>query len=317
MQSILATATATLRSFGLTRVSMVAMIAMNILNVMGNALVLKTSMPLGVTGVTGVACSSAFAQTIIAMVLLGYLLAKVGIRCHLRMFFNTDRALVRNIYRIGLPSTGENICYQASQLIITYIITFMGTQALTVRVITFNLMWMIMITSMSLSQGTQIIVGHRVGAHDFDKAYELCFKSLKAGLCISFFMALFIYSMSTPILGIFSKDPFVIETSRMLLLIAIFIEPGRVFNMVIISSLKATGDVQFPAIMGILSMFIIAVGLSYLLGIHFKLGLIGVWISFAADEWFRAIFMTQRWRSRIWQTKVLIKAPPQLAYESL
>ena len=75
--------------------------------------------------------------------------------------------------------------------------------------------------------------------------------------------------------------------------------------MVIISALKASGDASFPAIIGILSMFLVAVGLSYLLGIHFKWGLIGIWFAFASDEWLRGIIMTMRWRSRLWQGKVL------------
>ncbi|MGG3322704.1 hypothetical protein ABEQ76_01540, partial [Bacillus velezensis] len=32
-------------------------------------------------------------------------------------------------------------------------------------------------------------------------------------------------------------------------------------------------------------------------------GLMGIWISFIADEWVRGILMYRRWRSRIWIQK--------------
>lgn len=60
------------------------------------------------------------------------------------------------------------------------------------------------------------------------------------------------------------------------MIMTVILEPGRTFNLVIINSLRAAGDVKFPVYMGIVSMWGISVTLSYLLGIYFGLGLIGV-----------------------------------------
>jgi Na+-driven multidrug efflux pump len=54
-------------------------------------------------------------------------------------------------------------------------------------------------------------------------------------------------------------------------------------------------------------MWGVSVTLSYILGIHFGLGLIGIWISFIADEWLRGIIMLRRWKSRVWIRKTFIK----------
>jgi Na+-driven multidrug efflux pump len=74
----------------------------------------------------------------------------------------------------------------------------------------------------------------------------------------------------------------------------------------VVNSLRATGDAVFTVKMGVLSMWGIAVPVSYLLGIQFGLGLAGVWIAFIADEWFRGIVMYFRWKSRVWEKKVLV-----------
>jgi Na+-driven multidrug efflux pump len=50
-------------------------------------------------------------------------------------------------------------------------------------------------------------------------------------------------------------------------------------------------------------MWGIAVAFSYLLGVHFGLGLLGVWIAQGMDEWFRGMLALRRWKSRPWEKK--------------
>ena len=50
-------------------------------------------------------------------------------------------------------------------------------------------------------------------------------------------------------------------------------------------------------------MWTFGVGIAYILGIKMGLGLIGIWLGFALDEWFRAILVLIRWKSRAWEGK--------------
>ncbi|MNN96955.1 MATE family multidrug exporter [compost metagenome] len=77
--------------------------------------------------------------------------------------------------------------------------------------------------------------------------------------------------------------------------------------MVIINSLRAAGDARFPVLMGVCSMWGVSVPLAYLLGVHLEIGLLGIWIAFAVDEWLRGLIMLLRWRSRAWEKKALVK----------
>lgn len=114
------------------------------------------------------------------------------------------------------------------------------------------------------------------------------------------------------LLGLFTEDQSIIDLGSRLLLLSIFLEPGRVFNVVIINSLRAAGDVKFPVVMGVFSMWGVAVLLSFVLGITFNLGLIGVWIALGCDEWCRGLMMLFRWRSRAWQSMSLTDTSYQL-----
>lgn len=77
-------------------------------------------------------------------------------------------------------------------------------------------------------------------------------------------------------------------------------------NIVLMGSLKSAGDVRFPVIIGVISMWGVAVLFSYFLGIVFGLGLLGVWIAQGLDEWVRGIFAYKRWLSKPWTRKEVV-----------
>src|SRR5574344_2818791 len=87
--------------------------------------------------------------------------------------------------------------------------------------------------------------------------------------------------------------------------LSIIMEPGRIFNIIVINSLRATGDAQFPMWMAIISMWGISIPVGYFLGVYMNYGVIGIWIGMACDEWFRGISMYIRWHTRIWEKKIV------------
>ena len=80
----------------------------------------------------------------------------------------------------------------------------------------------------------------------------------------------------------------------------VLVEPGRVFKMVVINALRATGDARYPVVAGAASMAIVLAGGSWFLGVHLGWGLVGVWIAYAADEWIRGLLMWRRWVTLGW-----------------
>jgi Na+-driven multidrug efflux pump len=97
---------------------------------------------------------------------------------------------------------------------------------------------------------------------------------------------------------VFTKDPAVIHAAQTLLWIAVALETGRVFNLILPGALRATGDANYPAIAGIGSyILVLGVG-SYVMGRAF--GLVGIFVVYAADEWVRGLLMMARWHWQGW-----------------
>lgn len=192
-------------------------------------------------------------------------------------------------------------------MVITYFIVSIGTYALTTKVYAQNLMMFIFLFSVAISQGTQIMIGHMIGARQYEDAYARCLKSLKIAIIISLCMAGIVSIAAEPLLGIFTSNEEIISSAKVLIYLTLLLEPGRSFNLVVINALRAAGDVKFPVYLGIASMWGVGVPLSYLLGITLELGLVGVWISFIADEWLRGLLMLRRWRTRTWIHKGFVR----------
>ena len=93
---------------------------------------------------------------------------------------------------------------------------------------------------------------------------------------------------------------------QILLAIDIFLEVGRVSNLVFGNALKTSGDALFPVIIGAVFMFLCAVGGTYLFGIQLNLLVIGAYIGLALDECARAVAMFLRWQSCKWKEKTIV-----------
>lgn len=307
VQAIMMTISATLRSYGFTKDMMKVTILMNILNAIGNFFVIFGPFGLPVFGEEGVAWSTSIARIICSFIIIFLFMKRIGFISFSKVLKSRPIGHVKNLFKIGVPAAGENLSYNASQIVITYFITMIGTEALTTKVYTQNIMMFVFLFSVAIGQGEQIIIGRLVGARELKTAYDHCLRSLKLGILISTSMALIAAIFSHQLLSIFTDNKHIIQTGSILLICTILLEPGRAFNLIVISSLRAAGDVRFPVMMGIISMWGISIPIAFVLGIHFHLGLIGVWIGFIADEWLRGLFMLWRWRSRKWETASFVK----------
>src|SRR5690625_2413214 len=193
VQALIMTTGAILRSYGHTKDTMVVTIVMNIINVIGNYLVIFGPFGFPVLGVAGVAYSTAISRFLGFIVLLSLLIKRTEGELNFKDFFRYQKHQLKSLLQIGIPSAGEQLSYNASQMVITYFMAQMGAVALTTSVYTRNIMMFIFLFAMAIGQGTQILIGRMVGAGQIKVAYQRGIKSLKISTIISFSMALLIY----------------------------------------------------------------------------------------------------------------------------
>jgi putative MATE family efflux protein len=291
---------AVLRAHGRTRDAMVVGGSANVLNVAGNCILLFGLLGAPRLGVTGVAISGVFARAM-GFVALRLLVAKrTGIWLRWRDYLTFPVRELGRILHIGLPAAGENFAYVLALVWVTGFAARLGEGPLAVFTYTRTVTSWVVLFAMSIGLGTEILVGHLVGADALDEAYHRVLRSVRTGLLLVGGATIAVFLAGPWLFGAFTSDPLILRGCLILLVPELIVEPGRVFNVVVINALKATGDVRFPVLVGSCTMWGVLVPGAFALSQWTPLGVTGIWIAFACEEWLRGMIMYRRWRKRGW-----------------
>ena len=306
LQGIILSCGAILKSHGRPTETLIINVGVNILNIIGNAFFIFGWLGMPVLGPTGVGISTVISRGI-GCVAAFYMMCKYCNFTFKKKYIKPfPFKIVKNILSIGFPTAGEHLAWNVGQLMIVAMVNTMGTTIIASRTYLMLISSFTMTLSIALGQGTAIQVGHLVGAGEIKEVYHKCLKSLKIALIFAFVTTSLVFLFRKPIMSIFTTNPDILKASLKIFPLMILLEMGRVFNIVIINSLHAAGDIKFPMFMGITCVFSVAVLFSYLFGISLGWGLAGIWIANAMDEWIRGLAMYFRWKSKKWQNKSFV-----------
>ena len=223
---------------------------------------------------------------------------RMGLKPNARHWWVLQPRVLAPVLRVGVPGASAELGYRAAFLVSLASAARWGVGALATHSYTLQLLRYVVLISLSIGWACEIMVGRLVGAGKFRQAKELVKKGTRNGLVASGTLALLAALAAPWLMRIFTKDPQVIQAAQTLLWIGIALETGRVFNIIVIGALRATGDVIYPVVASVGS-FALVLGLgSYVLGRNF--GLPGIFLAYAADEWVRGLLMMARWHWLGW-----------------
>lgn len=306
-QAISLAISASLRAADKVIYPMLVTVVVNLLNIIGNYVLIFGKFGAPAMGVEGAAISTCIARGVSMLILFIILFRKHIPAFPLRLFRPFPWGELKNLLKIGLPSAGEEISYSASQVVITYFINILGNDALATRTYCWNMLFFVLVFSVSIAQGGSILIGHLVGDKRLQAAYLMGRYTRNLAVTISFILAVVIALLGGHLLDWLTDNPEIIRLGKIVFWINVCLEMGRATNIWATQTLRATGDVNFPFYVGIIVQWIVSVGGSYLLGIHWGFGLLGMWASFALDEDIRGLIFIYRWRSKKWATKSFVK----------
>ncbi|WP_400164192.1 MATE family efflux transporter [Brevibacillus sp. TJ4] len=306
LQALINTLASVIRTHGYTRESMLISMGMNIVHVLANYVLIFGHYGFPELGVTGAAISTVFSRAVALLVFFWLLYRLLTVKIKFRDYFSFTKEYIRKILAIGVPAAFEQVTYQACQSVFLFYVTFLGAAELASRQYAMNISTYIYLFSLAIGMGTAIVTGRLVGANRKSEAYSRVWKSLRWGLILTLIVELFVILYRESLVGIFTDDLDIIRLTSQVILLSIFLESGRTFNLILINSLRAAGDAKFPVYMGLISMVGVSLPLGYFLVFTLDLGLAGVWLAIAADEWIRGIVMFFRWKSRAWESKSLV-----------
>lgn len=297
---------AILRSYGYTNEAMIVSIVANLINVLGNALSLYGWFGLPVLGVPGVAAASGLSMLASSILLQIFIRHRKDVAFSLKGLNKVPAKSYKLILSVGVPTAGESLSYNISQIVIMAMISTLGTYAMSAQVYDMTIVRFVFVVAVAVGTASQIKSGYYVGAGQNDTAYKKIFIYQLIATSCSMLMIVLVNLAKAPLIRIFTDIPEVTSLVSTLLICSIYIEFGRSLNLVYVGALKGAGDVRFPVLYGIFSNWGIMVLGSYILGIKMGLGLVGFFLAIGTDETTRGLVMLLRWKSRRWESHSLI-----------
>lgn len=296
---------AILRSFGFMKQVMYVSAVMNLINIVGNAILINGLFHMPRLGIIGAAISTNISKLIGLIIIYQLFRKNMNIPLSPKILKPFPRQTLKDLLHIAVPSGGEELSYNLSQVYILKFINLFGTTVIAAKVYCSILANVAYVYSIALSQATQIIVSYLVGAREFEKVQKRVWTTLAYSMFISLGITAILYFNADIVFRIFTSDPEIIALGKKILLIEFFLEIGRTVNIVMTKCLLAVGDVIFPVIVGIIFMWFVAVLGGYYFGICLNMGLVGIWIAMTIDECARGILFVIRFRSGKWSTSML------------
>jgi Na+-driven multidrug efflux pump len=248
----------------------------------------------------------AFANTLaraIALIVIAIQLQRSKAAISFRGRKVKDFKCLGSILKIGIPGGVSNLSYSFSQIVSTSILALVGTMAISAKIYISSIVFYVYVVGYSLGMSSSILMGWMTGAKEFDKAERLNKMLLKFTIILNPSLSALIFIFHKPLLSLFTKNPEIIAMGASVFFIDIFVEFGRAFNHIEDYSLRGTGDVLVPMLVNMSSCWFMSILFSYILGVHFKMGLNGCWIAFMMDECFRGLVLFIRFKSGKWKQK--------------
>lgn len=306
-QAISFTISASLRSANKAIYPMLVTVLVNIMNIIGNYSLIFGKWGMPALGAEGAAISTSVARGVSMVVLFVILFRKHIPRFPLDYFRPFPWVELKNLLKVGLPSAGENMSYSFSQVVITYFINILGNNALATRTYTVNIVMFVYLFAIAMAQGGAISIGHLVGQKKIRAAYLLGKYVMRLSILVSLVLSCIWAASGHFIFSMLTDNQEIIKMGVTIMLVDIIVEIGRAVNIYATNALRSAGDVNFPFYVGVAVQWTVSVGFSYLFGIHWGWGLVGMWCAFLLDENIRALLFVKRWNSMRWAKKGFIK----------
>lgn len=291
-----------LRAFGFMRQPLTATIISNVLNLCLNAVFLF----IFDMGVAGVAIATVISKVLnlVLVLIASFKLVKAKEDPH-RL---PPKEVFKQIIQIGLPSALESALYNFAMTLMMRFLNQMDPDGfnVTARSYTAQITHFAFAIGAGLAQANAIMTGWRVGAKEYDACDKGTKKAALIGIAVAIVVEATFAICAHPIMSLFTDNPEMVVLVQKLLAIDIFLEIGRVSNLVFGNALKTSGDALYPVIIGVIFMFLCAVCGTYYFGIHLNLLVVGAYIALALDECVRAVAMFIRWQSGKWKEKSVV-----------
>lgn len=287
------------RSFGNTKTIMQVSLGMNLINVVGNAIGIFILH----AGVAGVAYPSFISRVFAAVMMFIFVLdRRQVVFVSIKKLFSLQWQLVRQIFSIAIPNSIESGLFQISKVVLSTLVAGFGTMQIAANGIAQSFWSLAALFSIAMGPVFITVIGQTMGAKQIDEAEYYLIKLTKMTYVGSVFWDLITLILTPLFLSFYSLTP---QTAHLIFILVLIHNIGNaLFSPLafpLSNGLRAAGDVRFTMYSSLFATCIVRVAFSYILGLWFHLGVIGIALAMVIDWFIKAMLMVWRLYSDKWK----------------
>lgn len=294
--------TAALRGVGETKTPMMVNIVVNILNILGNYLLIFGNFGFPRLGVNGAALATTLSRSIGGIILLiltftNYSVLKMNAKGFFRFNFN----LTKRVLRVGIPTAMEESVRRLAQLLFVRVIASLGTTSFAAHQISLNAESISYMPGFGIAVAATTIVGQNLGAKNPEGAEKGTFEAWKIGSLIMGFMAVIFLIFPEQLIRLYTADQVIISKAALNLRIIALAQIPMGTHFIFSGALRGAGDTKAVFYSTAISIWIFRLLLGYILVHPLGLGLVGAWTAMVIDWLVRGIYVIYRFKKGNWK----------------
>lgn len=264
---------------GFTMQAMLISVFGNILNIVLGIILVRGMFGITPMGVKGVGISTLIDRSLMALVMMGYVLRSKNFKSYLKQFslFAIDKIRSLQILKIGAPVAMQYIFEISAFSGAAVLIGTIGAAHQAAHQIAITLAALTYMIASGIASSATIKTGNYLGQQKFTDLRRSAIASYHVVFAFMSVTAIVFILASSILPYIYTSDLKVVEIAAQLLIIVGFFQLFDGTQVVGLGILRGVGDVNIPTFITFLSYWVIGIPLGYFLGIHLGIGVKGIW----------------------------------------
>ena len=297
------TITAVLRGVGNTKTAMIYNLVANVVNVIGNYLLIEGHFGFPAMGVAGASLATIIGQ-FVAFVIAAVVILRPGqyLRLRFRDGFKPDFGAIGEIAKIGIPAMIENVIMRVAIIIYTRQVAGLGETDYATHNICMNIQALSFMTGQAFATSATSLMGQSLGRRRPDMGEVYTSRCRRMGLVVAMLLALLFFFFGQQIVKLYNDEPDIVQSGGRILMFVAFMQPFQSSQFIIAGGLRGAGDTRSIAIIVMVTTLGVRAGLATLTISVLHWGLYGAWIALVADQLLRSLLVLMRYNSGKWKT---------------
>jgi putative MATE family efflux protein len=290
-----------LQGTGDTRTPMYAMIVVNLLHILIAYPLIYGRWGAPAMGLKGAAIAVGLAEATGAAYLM--------LRCHpiMKSSMKLRLDLIRSIWDVGAPVSGERIVQQAGILIYTKLVLLYGTISYAAHQVGLSIESLSFLPGYGFAIAAATMVGQSIGAGKYTRAKLENWEANRLAILIMAGMGIVFFFFPYVLLRAFTTDESVIELGTVFLKIVALLQIPLALTMVLAGSLRGAGDTRFIMVATMIGMWGVRVPMALVVAIGLHLSVFYVWLAMIVDWTVRMGLLLWRYQLERWRMIQVIR----------